>query len=273
MPLLRKPQASPGIVEGCERRLRQCHHDLSGADVFLQIWLNMTGRSNVDAAERVLIDRATAGDRDARRGLFERHREAAYRTALRITGREEDALDVVQDAFLRAFERLAEFQRDSSFQTWLLRIVVNRALDMLRARKVRATVTLDDGRGLAEARSPRQDDEGRPESELARRELAARVRAAIAKLPPEQRAVLALYATGEMTYGEIADALGIPIGTVMSRLYHARRRLFELLPDLAPQSDSVLSAQPRNMENCTGASGVKQIGGCLGGETAGPDVP
>jgi|YNPBryantNP2012_1023418.scaffolds.fasta_scaffold10503_3 RNA polymerase sigma-70 factor (ECF subfamily) len=233
----------------------------------------MTGRSSVDSAERALIDRAAAGDREARRALFERHREAAYRTALRITAREEDALDVVQDAFIRAFERLAEFQRDSGFRTWLLRIVVNRALDVLRARKVRATAPLDDGRGLAEAQFLRHDDEGRPEVQFARGELAARVRAAVATLPPEQRAVLALYATGEMTYGEIADALGIPIGTVMSRLYHARRRLFELLPDLAPVLERVPRGQSRKTENCAGASGVKQIGGCPGGEPAGPDVP
>jgi RNA polymerase sigma-70 factor (ECF subfamily) len=78
-----------------------------------------------------------------------------------------------------------------------------------------------------------------PGDELERGELAGRLRRAIEALPPDQRAVFALYATGDMTYGQIAEALGIPIGTVMSRLYHARRRLHEMLPDLAPATGRV----------------------------------
>jgi len=192
-------------------------------------------RSNVDPTEVCLVDRAAAGDRDARRELFERYRDTAYRVALRVTGRNEDALDVVQDAFIRAFDRLGEFQRESGFQTWLLRIVSNRALDVLRARKVRLAVPLDSDDGDDLRRAPIADEsEPEPGSELERRELGERLRRAIESLPPDQRAVFALYATGEVTYGQIAEALGVPIGTVMSRLYHARRRLHEMLPDLAP---------------------------------------
>ncbi|MEW6253770.1 MAG: sigma-70 family RNA polymerase sigma factor, partial [Planctomycetota bacterium] len=100
---------------------------------------------NVDSPEFQLVGRAAAGDREAQRKLFEQHRQVAYRVALRITGRVEDALDVVQDSFIRAFERLGEFQRESGFQTWLLRIVSNRALDVLRARKVRLAIPIDAG--------------------------------------------------------------------------------------------------------------------------------
>lgn len=190
---------------------------------------------NVDTTDYCLVDRATAGDREARRALFERHRDTAYRVALRITGRTEDALDVVQDSFIRAFERLGEFQRESGFQTWLLRIVSNRALDVLRARKVRLAVPLDGSDEDDLRRTSVADNrEPPPGRELEAQELGERLRRAIESLPPDQRAVFALYASGEMTYGQIAETLGIPIGTVMSRLYHARRRLHEMLPDLAP---------------------------------------
>jgi RNA polymerase sigma-70 factor (ECF subfamily) len=98
---------------------------------------------------------------------------------------------------------------------------------------VRQAVPLDPG---DESRGPQlaaPDTSAPPGQELERQELAQRLRQALEALPADQRAVFALYATGEMTYGEIAAALEIPIGTVMSRLYHARRRLFEILPDLA----------------------------------------
>ncbi len=192
-------------------------------------------RSFVDRSELRQIEAAARGDAAARQSLFERYREVAYRVALRITGRHEDALDAVQDGFIRAFDGLAEFQRESGFQTWLLRIVSNRALDLVRARRVRLAVPLnsddEDCRAavLADERSPR------PGAALEQSELAERLRAAIEALPPDQRAVFALYATGELSYGQIAEALGIPIGTVMSRLFHARRRLYEKLPDLAAE--------------------------------------
>lgn len=187
----------------------------------------------VDTLELRLVERAAAGEHQARRELFERHREAAYRVALRVTGRHEDALDVVQDSFIRAFGRLDEFQHGSSFRTWLLRIVTNRALDVLRARRVRLAVPLDADED--EPVAVVAAGEAQPGQALEQRELAARLRAAIESLPPDQRAVFALYAAGELTYGQIAETLGIPVGTVMSRLYHARRRLHQMLADLAPR--------------------------------------
>ena len=78
-------------------------------------------RPAVDQSEVRLVDQAAAGDPEARRALFERHRGVAYRVAVRITGRPEDAMDVVQDSFIRAFQRLDDFQREASFRTWLLR--------------------------------------------------------------------------------------------------------------------------------------------------------
>ena len=197
--------------------------------------MNSVNFSNVEDSEVRLVEQAAAGDREARRTLFERHRQAAYQAALRVTGRHQDALDVVQDGFIKAFERLSRFRHGSSFRTWLMRIVTNQALDLLRRRKVRVAVpldtTADDDRGSL----PVADEERQPVgAELERAELAERLREALEALPVEQRTVFALYAHGEMTYGEIAETLGIPIGTVMSRLYHARRRLHGMLADLAP---------------------------------------
>jgi RNA polymerase sigma-70 factor (ECF subfamily) len=190
--------------------------------------------STVDTSRRV-VEAAARGDRQAQRELFETFREVAFRVALRVTGRNEDALDVVQDSFIRAFERLGDFQHEANFQTWLLRIVSNRALDLLRARKVRLAVPLDSGdEDETRAEPAIAATDSPPEHALEQRELAERLRIAIDALPPDQKAVFALYASGEMTYGQIAEVVGIPIGTVMSRLFHARRRLHEMLPDLAP---------------------------------------
>jgi len=199
--------------------------------------VNSVDVTPVDTSEMRVVDAATAGDREARRMLFERYRTSAYEVAYRITGRMEDALDVVQDSFIHAFEKLGHFQRQAGFKTWLLRIVTNRALDLLRSRKVRLAVPLEGSgeNGPEPVVAAETDGSYRPELGLERQELAERLREALEALPPEQRAVFSLYATGEMTYGQIAEVLGIPIGTVMSRLFHARRRLRELLPDLAPQ--------------------------------------
>ncbi len=188
-------------------------------------------RSIVDTPEvQSLIADAARGDQDAQRVLFERYREAAYRVAYRVTGRDADALDIVQDSFIKMFQRLGDFRGTSSLKTWLLRIVTNRALDVVRGRKVRLAVSLDgdDERGI-EPPDPKASPA--PSRGIESRETVERIRAAIDRLPPEQRAVMALYASGEMTYGEIAEVLGIPAGTVMSRLYHARRRLQEMLPE------------------------------------------
>lgn len=198
--------------------------------------MNSPDPSNVPPSDDRLINQAISGDSGARRELFERFRDSAYRTAFRITGRHEDALDVVQDAFIKVFDRLAGFQREAGFRTWLLRIVSNRALDLLRSRKVRRAAALDAG-GDDEQRidPPSERVEDVAGHELEQSELAARIAAAVARLPDDQQSVFTLFASGELTYGEIAATLGIPIGTVMSRLYHARRKLHGLLGDLAPR--------------------------------------
>lgn len=205
----------------------------SGFRRFGKPGLNRSSRSNVEASEVRLVAAAARGDGAARMELFERYRGVAFQVAYRITGRHEDALDVVQDAFIRAFEALPGFQYDAGFKTWLLRIVSNRALDTLRARRVRLAASLD---GDADESAPEPPDRAAPApgERVEREETTRRIAAAVDALPPDQRSVFAMYATGELTYGEIAAALGVPIGTVMSRLYHARLRLKAALADLYP---------------------------------------
>ncbi|MCG3125799.1 MAG: ECF RNA polymerase sigma factor SigE [Phycisphaerae bacterium] len=207
--------------------------------------MNKAATTDVQTAEQRLVDRAARGDRDAQRQLFEELRDAVYRVAYRLTGRSEDALDVVQDAFIRAFGQLSRFERGASFRTWLLRIATNRALDLLRSRRVRYAVPLhpvDDSEPRDTIADPRI---GGPDESLDAAESAARARAALEVLPIEQRCVFAMFAEGGMTYGEIAEAVGVPIGTVMSRIFHARRKLRELLGDLWPeQADEVTRERP-----------------------------
>lgn len=200
---------------------------------------NVTDKS-VKVEEWPLVKRAAAGDRAAQQELFVRYREPAFIVALRITGRHEDALDAVQDSYIKAFERLVDFQGESGFKTWLLRIVTNTSLDLLRSRKVRVAAPLDAGGDDDEPRlEPAAPDAERLISgALEQQELSMRLQSAIETLPPDQRAAFALYATGELTYGQIAEVMGIPIGTVMSRLFHARKRLQGTLRDLAPDQET-----------------------------------
>lgn len=193
---------------------------------------------NVDQEVKSIVAAASRGDASAKETLFFRFRDVGYRVARRITGRHADALDVVQDAFIRAFTNLDRFQGDSSFKTWFLRIVSNRALDLLRKRNVRLAISLDGGDETGPQIANRDVFSVSVEeigAELEDAEMVRTVQEAIDALPPAQKSVISLYATGDMTYGEIAEVLGVPIGTIMSRLYHARKRLRDMLPELAAE--------------------------------------
>lgn len=183
----------------------------------------------VRESEVRLVEQAAEGDRDARKALFEAYRDVAYRVAYRLLRNDADALDVVQDGFIKAFDALATFQRDAAFKTWFLRIVNNRALDLMRSRRVRLAAPLEPGHDTVAAPGGTATGGSRP---LEQREMAERIEQAMASLPPAQQAVMGLYGGGELTYGQIADIVGVPVGTVMSRIYHARRQLQEMLPDL-----------------------------------------
>lgn len=170
-----------------------------------------------------LLAQFAAGERDALEELFRRHRLIAYRVAYRFLGHEADALDAVQDGFVKTLTRLHLFQGRSSFKTWLLRVVTNTALDLGRQRRRRETYS-----GVA----ANDDDDATarlicsdPAVGLEREDLRRLLDRALASLPEGQRRAFVLHADAELNYREIADVMGISIGTVMSRIFYARRKL------------------------------------------------
>jgi RNA polymerase sigma-70 factor (ECF subfamily) len=162
-----------------------------------------------------------AGRREALEELFRRYRAPAYRVAYRLLGHEADALDAVQDGFVKALTHLDGFRGQSSFKTWLLRVVSNAALDLGRQRGRRETVALP---GAADNDGgPSVPDQ--PAVGLERADLRRLLDQALATLPEAQRRTFVLHADAGLSYREVAEVLGISIGTVMSRLYYARQKL------------------------------------------------
>lgn len=178
-------------------------------------------------SDSALLDRFAGGDKSALDELFRRYRAVAYRVAYRLLGSEADALDAVQNAFIKAFTHLDRFRGSSSFKTWLLRIVSNAALDLGRRRKREGW----NERTLRKPYSERDetDDCPPPDSELERADLRRTIEAALARLPEAQRQTFVLHVDGELSYREVAATLGISMGTVMSRLYYARQKLKTML--------------------------------------------
>jgi RNA polymerase sigma-70 factor (ECF subfamily) len=175
-------------------------------------------------SDEQLLARLAAGDRGALEDLFQRYRLLAYRVAHRLLGHEADALDAVQDGFVKALTHLPGFQGRSSFKTWLLRVVSNAALDLGRQRGRRETLSLD---GFAANDQDRVQPvtAADPAGGLERADLRRLLDRALGSLPEVQRQTFVLHADAELSYREVAEVLGISIGTVMSRLYYARQKL------------------------------------------------
>lgn len=175
-----------------------------------------------------LLARFRAGEKAALDELFRRYRQPGYRVAYRLLGSEADALDAVQEGFLKALTHLDGFQGRSSFKTWLLRVISNAALDLGRQRGRRELLSLD-GLGADERDGlypARLDD---PAKGLERADLRRVLGAALATLSEAQRQTFVLHAEAGLSYREVAEAMQISIGTVMSRLYYARQKLRAVL--------------------------------------------
>jgi RNA polymerase sigma-70 factor (ECF subfamily) len=175
-------------------------------------------------SDEQLLDRLAGGDREALEELFQRYRLLAYRVAQRFLGNEADALDAVQEGFVKALTHLPSFQGRSSFKTWLLRVVSNAALDLGRQRGRREALSLDAFRPADQEKVQPLTGED-PAAGLERADLRRLLDLALATLPEAQRQTFILHADGELSYREVAEVLGISIGTVMSRLYYARQKL------------------------------------------------
>lgn len=205
------------------------------------------GRSAAESTgppESEIIARAKAGDHEAFRVLVERYQGRAYRLALRIMGDEELAQDVVQEAFLKAYGSLGRFEGRSKFYTWLYRLVFNLCIDTKRRDRSLGQVEWSEEQALdvapeAAAAGIGDPDGATPSQELERKELRELMTRAIEALPEDARRTLVLREIDGLSYAEIAQSLGVPKGTVMSRLHYARRRVRAALVeagavDLAP---------------------------------------
>ena len=183
--------------------------------------------------DREMVERVLAGDDAAFRGLVEKYQERLYTMAYGVLRNREDARDVTQDAFIKAYRSLASFRKESSFYTWLYRIGMNLSIDLTRKRKRR------EASGLREEVATRNEQgavhemhhQENPRRVIERRQLYAQIMDAMDQLPEDQKQVILLRELERMSYREIAEVMDVAEGTVMSRLYYARKKLQQLLAD------------------------------------------
>ncbi len=189
----------------------------------------------MDNNDTALIERSRAGDVAAFEPLVEKYRQRVWRLAYNLLRDREEAWDVAQEAFIRAYQALPSFRGQSAFYTWLYRIVMNVAADRARSRGAR-------GRAFGTERVPEEDWErvlpdqrgadDSPDAVAARGEQRQKIMQALDALPEHHRRIVVLSDLEGLSYREIADTLEIPMGTVMSRLHNARKRLREALKPL-----------------------------------------
>jgi RNA polymerase sigma-70 factor (ECF subfamily) len=185
----------------------------------------------LERSERELVEACRRGDREGFRDLFETYKNRVYSVALRFSGDEAAAMDIAQDTFVKLFSSIREFRGDASFETWVYRMVVNSCLD--RKRRDRRWLPMTE-EFLVTLRA-----QGDALSELLRREISLRVRAAVDKLAPDLKMVVVLRYTEGLAYGQIADAMGCSLGTVASRLSRAHKALEKRLARMGKENGHV----------------------------------
>jgi RNA polymerase sigma-70 factor (ECF subfamily) len=195
---------------------------------------NKEARRREAEEDRELIRQAQGGSQAAFRRLVERHQRRAFVLALGLVRDENDARELVQEAFLRVYRGLASFEGSSSFFTWLYRIVTNLAIDLMR-KPGRQNAELADDAGAddesGELPLVSRIDGADPLDVMRRREIATRIQAALDALPPYHRGVILMREVDGLSYDEMAQAMGVSKGTIMSRLFHARQKLQRALAD------------------------------------------
>ena len=186
-----------------------------------------------EAADEMLVARVQDGDLSAYDYLVQRYKERLYATVYHMTSNHEDANDLVQDAFIKAFKSIKSFKRESSFYTWIYRIAVNRTINHLKRGKNRQCFSLDD------VDNHIQNDPDfvellsyvTPRREVALTELQEKLNAALQKLSEPHRAVVVMHDVQGLTHADIAKALNCSEGTVRSRLFYARQQMQGILAD------------------------------------------
>src|SRR5216684_2354839 len=192
-----------------------------------------TQPDNTKVSDEKLVRGAQKGDMAAFEELVARHRDKIYARAFSMMRNEEEAVDLSQEAWVKGWQRLKQFQGEASFGTWMTRIVINLCLDQLRKQKRQRTESIEamtEESGGVERHMPVLTVN--PTAGLERQELRQRIDRALSQLSYEHRTVLVLHEFEEMEYKQIAKAMECSIGTVMSRLFYARRKLAALLADL-----------------------------------------
>ncbi|PWL76155.1 MAG: RNA polymerase subunit sigma [Clostridiales bacterium] len=197
-----------------------------------------------------MVRKVLGGDANAFETLVLEYEKNVYNIALRMTGNSEDAADMTQEAFIKAYNSLQSFRGDSKFSVWLYRIVSNVCLDFLRSKNRRPTVSLsvedDDGE---DAQLDVADESQSPELLLDRKLTRDSVRRGLDSLPPDYRQILLLREIQGLSYDEIAQALSLEVGTVKSRIFRARKRLCTFLIDDGNISDFSSSGKMKGGES------------------------
>ncbi len=191
------------------------------------------------ASDETLVRGAQKGDMLAFEELVARHRDRLYARAFSMMRNEDEAIDLSQEAWVKGWQRLKQFQGEASFLTWMTRIVINLCLDQLRRQKRLRTDSieqLDEESGGVERQMPTVTVN--PTEGLERAELRARIDKALQQLSYAHRTVLILHEFEGLEYKEVAKRMGCSIGTVMSRLFYARRRMAGLLAGLKEERES-----------------------------------
>lgn len=196
--------------------------------------------------EVAVVQSVIDGDTNAYEVLVKEYEKNVYNMALRMTGNREDAADMSQEAFIRAYNSLKLYRGDSKFSVWLYRIVSNVCLDFLRSKNRRPTVSLsienDDG---DDVELDIADEEQMPERIIEKRLARDAVHRGLASILPEQREAFLLREMQGLSYEEIAEVTGIEIGTVKSRIYRARKKLCKFLSEDGNFSEFISSSMER----------------------------
>ncbi len=188
-------------------------------------------RSNMDIdKETKLIEAVLEGDGNAFRGLVETYQGRIYNIVYGMVHNRDDAQELTQDAFIKAYKKLDTFKLGTKFYTWLCRIAVNTTIDFLRKNKNKQTMSFEEGIAVQDGSGVSDlHYESNPEQQAMQEETRRLIIAAVDELPEDQRKILILKELDGLSYKEIAEVLEIPQGTVMSRLYYARKKLQEIL--------------------------------------------
>lgn len=182
------------------------------------------------AADREIVAQVIEGDVEAFGILVGRYQDRIYSAVHNYVSNPDDAIDITQDALVKAYAKLRSFDASSAFYTWLYRIAINTAIDFLRRRKSRPVDSLDDERFTEVGfEPPSKDPAADPEKVATAHEQAAALRTAIGKLSEKLKSVLVLHDVEGLSQEEVAEILKVPVGTVKSRVSRARAELRELL--------------------------------------------